>query len=195
MRGRGNASENRFASGDMRDLHDLVGLLRGQQRARPSSTSPRRRCRIIRDVEGRAARNSIIGGASLWVMGGKKPEEYKGIAKFFTFLSEDRPPGQAASGIRLPADHKRRPTRKTVKDGFYEKNPTLQTPLKETDQQGADRKIRAGLRFGNMGPDARYLGRGNGSGFWPDRRPPREALDAAVSRGNAMLRTFEKTVK
>jgi hypothetical protein len=39
------------------------------------------------DVAG-APQNSIIGGASLWVMGGKKPEEYKGVAKFFTFLSQ-----------------------------------------------------------------------------------------------------------
>ena len=35
------------------------------------------------DVAG-APQNSIIGGASLWVMAGKKPEEYKGVAKFFT---------------------------------------------------------------------------------------------------------------
>ena len=39
------------------------------------------------DVQG-APQNSIIGGASLWVMGGKKPDEYKGVAKFFAFLSE-----------------------------------------------------------------------------------------------------------
>src|SRR3984893_15085449 len=39
------------------------------------------------DVPG-APQNSIIGGASLWVMGGKEPEEYKGVAKFFTFLSQ-----------------------------------------------------------------------------------------------------------
>ncbi len=39
------------------------------------------------DVSG-APQNSIIGGASLWVMGGKKPDEYKGVAKFFAFLSD-----------------------------------------------------------------------------------------------------------
>ena len=39
------------------------------------------------DVAG-APQNSIIGGASLWVMGGKKADEYKGVAKFFAFLSE-----------------------------------------------------------------------------------------------------------
>jgi sn-glycerol 3-phosphate transport system substrate-binding protein len=36
------------------------------------------------DVAG-APQNSIIGGASLWVMGGKKLDEYRGVAKFFTF--------------------------------------------------------------------------------------------------------------
>src|SRR5207244_13205723 len=39
------------------------------------------------DVAG-APQNSIIGGASLWVMGGKKADEYKGVAKFLTFLSD-----------------------------------------------------------------------------------------------------------
>jgi sn-glycerol 3-phosphate transport system substrate-binding protein len=39
------------------------------------------------DAKG-APQNSIIGGASLWVMGGKKAEEYKGVAKFFAFLSD-----------------------------------------------------------------------------------------------------------
>src|ERR1700745_4449474 len=39
------------------------------------------------DVTG-APQNSIIGGASLWVMGGKSADEYKGVAKFLTFLSD-----------------------------------------------------------------------------------------------------------
>src|SRR5258708_32760366 len=38
------------------------------------------------DVKG-APQNSIIGGATLWVMSGKKPQEYKGVAKFFSYLS------------------------------------------------------------------------------------------------------------
>jgi sn-glycerol 3-phosphate transport system substrate-binding protein len=39
------------------------------------------------DIKG-APQNSIIGGASLWVMTGRPAAEYKGIAKFFTFLSK-----------------------------------------------------------------------------------------------------------
>src|SRR5437899_6073547 len=39
------------------------------------------------DIKG-APQNSIIGGASLWVLGGKKPVDYKGVARFFTYLSQ-----------------------------------------------------------------------------------------------------------
>ena len=40
------------------------------------------------DFFGPGVENSTLGGASLWVMGGKKADEYKGVAKFFTFLSD-----------------------------------------------------------------------------------------------------------
>src|SRR5206468_4451932 len=39
------------------------------------------------DVAG-APQNTIIGGASLWVMSGKSKDEYKAVAKFFKFLSD-----------------------------------------------------------------------------------------------------------
>jgi len=38
------------------------------------------------DVEG-APQNTIIGGASLWVMAGHPSDEYKGVATFFNYLS------------------------------------------------------------------------------------------------------------
>ena len=38
------------------------------------------------DVEG-APQNSIIGGASLWVLQGTSDEEYQGVAQFFNYLS------------------------------------------------------------------------------------------------------------
>jgi len=49
------------------------------------------------DVVG-APQNTAIGGASLWVMAGKKPAEYKGVAEFFKFLSD--PAVQSASHKR-----------------------------------------------------------------------------------------------
>ena len=45
--------------------------------------------------------NSIIGGATLWVMKGKKAEEYKGVAAFLEFLDEARAAGLVARGDGL----------------------------------------------------------------------------------------------
>ena len=45
-----------------------------------------------------APQNTVIGGASLWVMSGKKPAEYKGVAAFFNYLSS--PEVQSASHKR-----------------------------------------------------------------------------------------------
>ena len=84
--GRASASEARFASGECPIFLTSSGYYATVSRSAKfdfvSVPMP-----YYPDVAG-APQNSIIGGASLWVMGGKKPDEYKGIAKFFTFLSD-----------------------------------------------------------------------------------------------------------
>ncbi len=40
--------------------------------------------------EGHGPQNTIPGGASLWVFGGKSDAEYKGVAEFFHFLSQTK---------------------------------------------------------------------------------------------------------
>jgi sn-glycerol 3-phosphate transport system substrate-binding protein len=55
---------------------------------------------LLPDVPG-APQNTVIGGASLWVMSGKKPAEYKGVAAFFNFLSN--PEMQAKPATSAPA--------------------------------------------------------------------------------------------
>src|SRR5437868_1087509 len=84
--GRTSTGEGRFTSGEcpiMLTSSAFFGNIRNNAKfdfaAAPMPIYP--------DVPG-APQNSIIGGASLWVMGGKKPEEYKGVAKFFAFLSD-----------------------------------------------------------------------------------------------------------
>jgi sn-glycerol 3-phosphate transport system substrate-binding protein len=143
------------------------------------------------DVQG-APQNSIIGGASLWVMGGKKPEEYKGVAKFFTFLSDtNRQADLHQKSGYLPIT--KAAYDKSIKDGFYEKNPVLQTPLKELTNKEPTENSR-GLRFGNM-VQMRDLWAEEIEAALDGKKTPKEALDSAVARGNAMLRTFEKTAK
>ena len=133
-----------------------------------------------------------LGGASLWVMGGKKPEEYKGVAKFFAFLSDTNRQAKLhqESGY-LPIT--KAAYEKSIKDGFYEKNPTLQTPLKELTNKEPTENSR-GLRFGNM-VQMRDVWAEEIEAALDGKKSPKEALDTAVTRGNAMLRTFEKTAK
>ena len=142
------------------------------------------------DVPG-APQNSIIGGASLWVMGGKKPEEYKGVAKFFTFLSDtDRQARIHQQSGYLPIT--KAAYEKTKAAGYYEKNPIVQTPLLELTNKEPTENSR-GLRLGNL-PQIRDVWAEEIEAALAGQKSAKDALDAAVSRGNQMLRQFERTV-
>ena len=187
--GRGSASEGRFGSGECAIFLTSSGYYATAKGTAKfdfaSAPMP-----YYPDAPG-APQNSIIGGASLWVMGGKKPEEYKGIAKFFTFLSDTNRQAKLhqESGY-LPIT--KAAYEKTKTDGFYEKNPILQTPLMELTNKEPTENSR-GLRFGNM-VQMRDLWAEEIEAALAGQKTAKEALDSAVSRGNAMLRTFEKTV-
>jgi sn-glycerol 3-phosphate transport system substrate-binding protein len=137
-----------------------------------------------------APQNSIIGGASLWVMGGKTPEEYKGIARFFTFLSDtDRQVYLHEASGYLPIT--KAAYEKTRASGFYKDNPILEVPLKELTNKEPTENSR-GLRFGGM-VQMRDVWAEEIEAALAGKKSAKEALDAAVSRGNQMLRQFERT--
>jgi len=138
-----------------------------------------------------APQNSIIGGASLWVMGGKKPEEYKGVAKFFAFLSDtDRQVAVHKASGYLPIT--RAAYAKTKESGYYKDAPYLETPLLELTNKEPTENSR-GLRLGNM-VQLRDLWAEEIEAALAGKKSAKEALDAAVNRGNTMLRQFERTV-
>ncbi|AWN45229.1 sn-glycerol-3-phosphate ABC transporter substrate-binding protein UgpB [Methylobacterium terrae] len=140
------------------------------------------------DVPG-APQNSIIGGASLWVMGGKKPDEYKGVAKFFTFLSDtDRQAKLHQTTGYMPIT--KAAYEKSKADGFYDKNPALETPIKELTNKPPTENSR-GLRLGNL-PQMRDLWAEEIEATLAGKKTAKQALDEAATRGNAMLRQFEK---
>jgi sn-glycerol 3-phosphate transport system substrate-binding protein len=142
------------------------------------------------DVQG-APQNSIIGGASLWVMGGKKADEYKGVAKFFTFLSDtDRQMKLHQESGYLPIT--KAAYEKTKASGFYEKNPIVQVPLLELTNKEPTENSR-GLRFGNM-VQLRDMFSEEIEAALAGQKSAKDALDAAVARGNQALRQFERTV-
>ena len=137
-----------------------------------------------------APQNSIIGGASLWVMGGKTPEEYKGIAKFFTFLSDtDRQAYLHQVSGYLPIT--KAAYERTKESGFYDNNPILEVPLKELTNKPPTDNSR-GLRFGGM-VQMRDVWAEEIEAALAGKKSAKEALDTAVSRGNQMLRQFERT--
>jgi sn-glycerol 3-phosphate transport system substrate-binding protein len=188
--GRANAGEARFGSGECAIFltsSGYYGTAKGTAKFDFTSVP----MPYYPDVTG-APQNSIIGGASLWVMGGKKPEEYKGVAKFFAFLSDtDRQAKLHQESGYLPIT--KAAYEKTKASGFYEKNPTLETPLRELTNKEPTENSR-GLRFGNM-VQMRDVWAEEMEAALGGQKTAQQALDSAVARGNAMLRTFEKSAK
>lgn len=142
------------------------------------------------EVKG-APQNTIIGGASLWVMNGRKPAEYKGVAKFFTFLAQ--PEMQAdwhqATGY-LPVTMAAYEL--TKKSGFYEKNPGADVSVQQMVVKTTDKS--RGVRLGNH-PQIRTIVDEELEAVWAGKKSAREALDVAVARGNEQLERFQKTAR
>jgi sn-glycerol 3-phosphate transport system substrate-binding protein len=143
------------------------------------------------DVKG-APQNSIIGGASLWVMGGKTNNSYKGVAKFFAFLSkpEIQMEWHTSTGyvpITMAAYEM------TRKSGYYDKNPGADIAVKQltNKQPTANSK---GLRFGNF-VQGREVIEEEMEAVFAGKKDAKTALDDAVRRGNEILRKFEATNK
>ncbi len=139
------------------------------------------------DVKG-APQNTLIGGGALWAMGGHKKPEYQGVAKFFTYLS--RPEIQAEwhqqTGY-IPTTVAAYEL--TKKAGFYEKNPGHEFAIRQLllKNPTVDTK---GIRLGNF-VRIRAIIDEELEAVWKFSKTPKEALDAAVERGNVVLRQFE----
>jgi sn-glycerol 3-phosphate transport system substrate-binding protein len=143
------------------------------------------------DVKG-APQNSIIGGASLWVMGGKKPDEYKGVAKFLAFLSrpEIQMEWHTTTGYVPITKAAYEVTRKS---GFYDKNPGADMPVKELTLHEPTANSK-GLRFGNF-VQGREVIEEELEAVFAGKKDAKAGLDEAVKRGNEILRKFEAANK
>ena len=187
--GRTNSSEGRFTSGECPIFLTSSGFF-GQVKGAAKFDWTNAPMPYYPDAPG-APQNSIIGGASLWVMGGKKPEEYKGVAKFLTFLSDtDRQVAVHKASGYLPIT--KAAYAKAKEQGFYKDAPYLETPLLELTNKEPTENSR-GLRLGNM-VQLRDIWAEEIETALAGKKTAKQALDAAVQRGNVMLRQFEKTV-
>jgi len=186
--GRANENEGRFTSGECPIMLTSSGFF-GNVKANAKFDFTSALMPYYPDVAG-APQNSIIGGASLWVMGGKSAAEYKGIAKFFTFLSDtDRQAKLHIESGYLPIT--KAAYEKVKASGFYTQNPDRETPIKSLNNKEPTENSR-GLRFGNM-VQIRDMVSEELENALAGKKSPQQALDDAVSRANATLRQFERT--
>ncbi|WP_319486068.1 sn-glycerol-3-phosphate ABC transporter substrate-binding protein UgpB [uncultured Cohaesibacter sp.] len=136
--------------------------------------------------------NSIIGGATLWVLNGLPKEQYKGVAKFMTYLSS--PEVQAwwhqQTGY-VPITTAAYELSK--EQGYYNENPGTDTAIKQLSLHQPTPNSR-GIRYGNFS-QIRAVINEEMENIWNGSKPAQTALDDAKTRGDELLRKFERSVK
>ena len=188
-KGRGNVPEASFVSGECAMINTSSGFYGNVAKnakfgygLAPLPHYP--------DVPG-APQNTVIGGASLWVMSGKKPAEYKGVAAFFNYISS--PEVQSASHKRtgyLPVTTAS--YQLTEKSGFYKQNPGTDVAVTQMIRKVTDKS--RGIRLGNY-VQVRAIEDEELEQVWSGKKSAQEALGSIVKRGNEQLERFEKANK
>jgi len=136
--------------------------------------------------------NSIIGGATLWVMKGAKPEEYRGVAQFFKYLAstENQAWWAGVTGY-LPL------TNAAVKamesSGIYEKNPNLKTAVSQMNS-GKTTPNSQGIRLGNY-PSIRDAIEEQMENIFSGNKTAKQGLDDAVAKASDILKEFAALYK
>ncbi|MHB0951052.1 MAG: sn-glycerol-3-phosphate ABC transporter substrate-binding protein UgpB [Allorhizobium sp.] len=138
------------------------------------------------DVQG-APQNSIIGGATLWVLKGHDAEQYKGVADFFTYLSSAKVQADwhQYSGY-LPITQAAYDLGKS--QGYYEKNPGSDVAIKQMTLNAPTENSK-GLRFGNY-VQIRTVIDEEFQELLAGKKTAQQALDAVVERGNKLIADF-----
>ncbi|MDZ4101674.1 MAG: sn-glycerol-3-phosphate ABC transporter substrate-binding protein UgpB [Hydrogenophaga sp.] len=188
-KGRGNAADATFVSGECAMTTGSSALYgnikRNSKFASGIGTLP-----YYPDVAG-APQNTVIGGASLWVMSGKKADEYKGVAQFFAHLSK---PTEAAKSHQrtgyLPVTLES--FKLTDTSGFYKQNPGTDVSVTQMIRKTTDKS--RGIRLGNF-VQIRTINDEELEQVWAGKKSAKEALDTAVKRGNEQLERFQKANK
>lgn len=136
-----------------------------------------------------APQNTIIGGASLWVLDGHDSAEYRGVAAFLNFLSSAGIQAQWHQDTGyLPITTEA--GEKTRMAGFYEDNPGTDIAVKQMTARTPTANSK-GLRLGSF-DQIRGIIDEELEGVWAGDKTAQEAMDSAAQRGNALLRRFER---
>jgi len=135
--------------------------------------------------------NSIIGGASLWVMKGHNKEQYRGVAKFFEFLGQ--PEQQAWWHANTGYFPLTRAAIKALPEDHFRKNPNLWTAFAQITG-GKTTPNSQGIRLGNF-VAIRDTIEGEMENIFSGKKTPKQGLDDAVKKGNQTLKEFASMYK
>jgi sn-glycerol 3-phosphate transport system substrate-binding protein len=188
--GREIQPEGKFTSGECGMIQNSAGFY-GNVKSNAKFAFGVTKLPYYPDVVG-APQNSIIGGASLWVMGGKKPDQYKGVAKFFTYLSgtEVQRNWHEATGY-LPIT--KAAYQATKASGFYDRNPGTEVAIIQMTAKPPTANSQ-GIRLGNLVQIRDVIAESLEAAF-AGKSEAKAALDDAVTRGNTLLRQFQKNTQ
>jgi sn-glycerol 3-phosphate transport system substrate-binding protein len=144
---------------------------------------------------GTTRQNSFVGGASLWVLKGHTPDEYKAAAAFLNFIAQ---PEQALFWSTVTGYI---PVTKTgfeymKSHGFYDKPPYKgrEIAIASLTAGGAGNSGTRGIRLGGFLQIRGEIGNSL-QAIFANQVTVQAGLDEAVKRGNTILRRFEQTYK
>ena len=142
------------------------------------------------DVPG-SPQNTVIGGASLWAISGKKPDEYKAVASFYQYLSnaQVQATSHQATGY-LPITSAA--FKITEDSGFYKKNPGTDVSVTQMIRKTTDKS--RGIRLGNF-VQIRTIIDEELEQVWAGKKSAKDGLAAIKKRGDVELEKFEKANK
>lgn len=177
--GRRDEADHRFAAGECGMLTSTSSLY-ASLRDNPAFETGVAPLPYYDDVRG-APQQTLADGASLWIGAGKKPAEYKGIARFVSFLmgAEFQVELTRAGGF-LPMT----PVARAAAKSKLLKADMLGLDVAYAQLQGKG-TLRA-LRVSQIEP-VRIIVEEELEAVWANKKPAKEALDTAVLRGNAVM--------
>ena len=130
--------------------------------------------------------NAIVGGGTLWVLKGRPAAEYKGVAQFMKFISE--PKQQAWWAVTTGYVPITQSAIKSLEDSqHFKKNPEQWTALSQLS--AAPTANSQGVRLGNF-VQIREAIESELENIFAGKKSAKEGLDAAVAKGNEILKEF-----
>ncbi|HCZ14383.1 MAG TPA: extracellular solute-binding protein [Accumulibacter sp.] len=177
--GRRDEADRRFAAGEcgmLTSSSSLFGMLHESRKVETGVSS----LPYHDDVQG-TPQQTLADGASLWVGAGKKAADYKGVAKFVSFLLE---PDLQVEFTALEGFLPMTPVARAAADSQLLRADVagLNVAHNQLQGKGALRE----LRVSQIEP-VRIIVEDELEAAWAGRKPAKEALDNAVDRGNAAL--------